>query len=457
MSTLFLPSLFGDYAVFAMGEPICVFGNADTEGDVAFTLADGTHYAAHFVPVDGAFSVLLPAVDRYTENATLTVTAGDASFTASHIAVGIVLLAAGQSNMELALMHVERPFAPYATDKLRFFTEKNALDAERGVIAKPASDAWYTANGETEMHFSAVGYLTSEILSRTLGVTVGVVSCNQGASRIEAWMSPAACERSGVDLTRPYYANQNYVFNKDHWLYFHKCLNVARYRYTAVLWYQGESNTGFGEGENYRRLFHEMIAERRKDNENPRLPFYLVELAPFDSVKAGWAPEPIGEIAPIREALVDAARTETDVYTVSLTPVPDVAEIHPVNKAAVAEKLANAILATLYGKAVEYTGPTFLSAEREGDTLTISFTHADGLCLLDGDCLTDAYFLSENGENIAAEGEIVGDRLVLSIPDHAKELRLGYCNAPSHNLVNAAGYLASPFRLSIPNDERSIR
>lgn len=452
MSYLSLPALFGEYAVFAMGEPICIFGNADACGDVTLTLADGTRRTAYFTPEDGAFCVLLPAIDRYTEEATLTVTAGDALFTASHIAVGIVLLAAGQSNMEHELMHVDRPFAPYPTDRLRFFTERNALDAERGVIAKPVSDFWYTADGKTEMNFSAVGYLTAESLSRTLGVTVGVVSCNQGASRIEAWLSPAACERSGVDFTKPYYADQRYVFNCDHWLYFNKYRNVSRYRYSAVLWYQGESNTGFGEGENYRRLLHELIAEHRADNGNPHLPFYLVELAPFDSVSAGWAPEPIGEIAPIREALVDAARTETDVYTVSLTPVPDVAEIHPVNKAVVAQKLSNAILATLFGRAVEYTGPRLASAKREGNTLTLTFTHADGLCLCNVDGtpaadLTDAYFLTERGEKIAAEGRIAEDRLLLPIPDGATALSLGYCNAPAHNLTNAVGYLASPFRV----------
>ena len=449
MSHLSVPALFGDFAVFAKGEPICIYGNADAEGNVTLTLADGTARCAHFVPAGGEFSVLLPPVDRYTEEATLTVTAGDACYTASHIAVGIVLLAAGQSNMEHELVHVTRPFAPYPTEKLRFFTEKNALDAERGVITKPASGFWYTANGETELQFSAVGYFVAERLARTLGVTVGVISCNQGASRIEAWMSPKACERSGVDLTKPYYAEQRYVFNRDHWLYFNKQRNVSRYRYTAVLWYQGESNTGFGEGENYRRLLHELIAERRAENGNPRLPFYLVELAPFDSVRAGWAPEPTGEIAPIREALVDAAKHETDVYTVSLTPVPDVAEIHPVNKVLVAEKLANAILATLFDQPLEYTGPTLCDAKREGDTLTLAFTHAEGLCFSEGDTLTDAFFLTENGEKCAAEGKISGECLILPIPKGATELRLGYTNAPSHNLSNGQGYLASPFRVSL--------
>lgn len=449
MTNLSLPALFGDYAVFAKGEPICIFGNADTEGDVTLTLADGARYAAHFLPEDGAFSVLLPAIDTYAEEAVLTVTAAGEIFTASHIAIGIVLLAAGQSNMELELLHVERPFSPYATQKLRFFTEKNALGADNQVIEKLYSDVWYTADGEKELNFSAVGYFTAERLARTLGVTVGVVSCNQGASRIESWLSPEACARSGVDFSKNCYADQKHNFNRDHWLHFNKLLNVAQYRYTAVLWYQGESNAGFGEGADYRRLLHELFAEWRAYNRNPRLPFYLVELAPFDYVKAGWADHPLGEWAPIRAALADAAGTERDVYTVSLTPVADVGEIHPVNKAPVAEKLSNAILATRYGVPAEYTGPTLLSSAREGDRLILSFAHADGLCLRDGDALTDAYFVTESGEKIAAEGKINGTRLLLPVPEGSVAFLLGYTDAPAHNLCNGVGYLASPFRILI--------
>lgn len=448
MKRLQLPTLFDDNAVFPKGLPISVFGEAECEGDVTLTLADGERLSAHFVPKDGHFSVLLPAVDRYAEGATLSVTAGDDRHEAKNIAIGIVLLAGGQSNMELMLKDVEHPHPLCPTEKMRFFTEKHAIDAELGPLDKPMSDVWYTADGVKEMEFSAIGYFAAEMLSRELSVTVGVVSCNQGAARIDAWLSPEAAERSGFPTPHATVPDKGRIFNLNHWLYYNKYLNIAAYTYTAVLWYQGESNTGFGEGEYYGALLHELIAEWRGNNPNGDLPFYLVELAPFDSVKAGWAPEPLGDWAPVRLAISTAPRTEQNVYTVSLTEVADVGEIHPTNKYPVAEKLVRALLTTRYGYSLEYTGPTLASACREGSMLTLTFDHAEGLSFRGG-ASRDAYFIFANGEKREAPLTLASNCARTEIPEGATHFALGYGNVPTHNLYNGEGYLASPLLLSL--------
>ena len=448
MNHLALSSLFGDNAVFPKGLPISVFGEADAEGVVTLTLPDGESRTACFLPEDGKFSVLLPSLDRYAEGATLTVTAGDAVYEAKNIAIGIVLLAGGQSNMELMLKDVEHPHPLRPTEKMRFFTEKHAIDAELGALDKPMSDVWYTADGEKEMEFSAIGYFVAEILSEKLSVTVGVVSCNQGAARIDAWLSPEAVKRSGFPTPSKTVPDKGRIFNLNHWLYYNKYLNVATYTYTAVLWYQGESNTGFGEGEYYGALLHELIAEWRGYNPNKSLPFYLVELAPFDSVKAGWAPEPLGDWAPVRLALSRAPFCEEDVYTASLTEVADVGEIHPTNKYPVAKKLARAILTTRYGYDLEYTGPVLRTADREGDMLALHFDHAAGLFFLGGTA-RDAYFLFADGRKEEATLLADGSRACVKIPAGATHLSLGYANVPRHNLYNKEGYLASPFLLDL--------
>lgn len=455
MSHLCLSTLFGDYAVFPKGLPICVFGSADTEGEIVLTLDDGECRTARFTPdTDGKFSVLLSAIDRYADDATLTVMAGDARYTASHIAIGIVLLAGGQSNMEFMCRDAEQPFPLYASPRMRFYTEKHAIDAELGPLDKPMSDAWYEADGKSELDFSAIGYFVAELLSRTLTVTVGVVSCNQGASRIEAWLSPEAVKRSGIPQPKRDEPDRGRIFNLNHWLYYNKYLPIAAYTYTAVLWYQGESNSGFNEAEKYECYLHELFAEWRENNPNHALPFYLVELAPFDSVKAGWAPEPLGDWAPVRAALVAASRTERDVYTVSLTEVADVGEIHPINKYPVAEKLFRAIMTTKYGASMEYAGPRLTSHTYDGETLCLHFSHAEELSLRERDgakasALRDAVFITEEGRIPATEVEVSKNTLRVSPPAGAKAFLLGYHNVPSHNLYNQEGYLASPFRISL--------
>lgn len=453
MKTLSLSTLFGDYAVFAKGLPICVFGDSTLEGDVTLTLANGERREAHFVPENGKFSVLLSAVDYYAEDAVLTVKTAEETHTASHIAIGIVLLAGGQSNMELMLRDVERPRALYPSDRLRMYTEKHVINNDGSISAKLGADEWYCANGEKELVFSAIGYMVAEQLAQTLSVTVGVLSCNQGASRIEAWLSPEAEEKSGaLPIGKPL-LEMNRAFNHNHWLYYNKYLPVAAYTYSAVLWYQGESNTGFGERGNYEKYLRTLFAEWRAANANKDLPFYLVELAPFDSVKAGWAPEPLGDWAPIREVLVKASVTERNVYTVSLTEVADVSEIHPTNKYPVAEKLARAILATQYGYALEYRGPLLSSFEQSGDALILSFSHAEGLALRDreGASVTvaeDAWFEMKDGTRESAAMALQGEKAVLSVPKDAVAFSLGYADVPCHNLYNKEGYLASPFRIT---------
>lgn len=457
MKSLILPSLFGDGAVFPCGLPISVFGKSACAGEVTLTLADGTQNSVRFTPISGEFFVLLPAIDTYAEGATLTVTAGEEAYTAKDIAIGIVLLAGGQSNMEFMLKDAEHPYPLAPTAKMRFFTEKHAIDNELGELDKPMSDVWYTADGVKEMEFSTVGYYVAEMLSRELSVTVGVVSCNQGASRIEAWLSPEAAGRSGVVYDKERYPDQRYIFNRDHWLYYNKYLNVAAYTYTAVLWYQGESNTGFCDGEEYGRYLHELFAEWRGNNPNKNLPFYLVELAAFDYVKAGWATEQLGKWAPIRSALSRAPLNETNVYAVSMTEVADVGEIHPTNKYPVAEKLSHAILTTLFGASLEYTGPLFVRAECKDNALTLCFDHAEGLCFLDEKgrpaAARDAYFHLADGSRCAAY-PTVSDRTITSkIPEGAIAFSLGYQNAPCHNLYNKEGYLASPFSINLNDTE----
>lgn len=452
MACLSLSTLFEDNAVFPKNLPIRVWGTSSEAGSVTLSFPNGEERHADFVPRDGKFSVTLAPFDAYAEGGALTVRAGEDSHTAKNIAIGIVILAGGQSNMELMLRDVVRPYPLYSTERLRFYTEKHAINEQQEIIDKPMSDKWYTADGDKEMQFSAIGYFVAEHLSRELDVTVGVVSCNQGAARIDSWLSPMAQKKSGVPLPPRTQVDKGRYFNIDNWLYYNKYVHIAEYSYDFVLWYQGESNTGFDEGMYYGDYLHALIEEWRENNPNHALPFYLIELASFDSVLAGWAPEPLGAWAPVREALVRASLTEKNVYTVSLTENDNVAEIHPVNKYPLADKLFRAILTKAYGYNYEYTGPVLDTVKREGDVLTLTFTHAKGLGFraVAGDATPrDIYFTNSDGSRTPALPTIVADTLSVNVPMGATAFALGYHNVPAHNLYNAEGYLASPFKVDL--------
>ncbi len=455
MARLILSPLFGDHAVFPKGLPIRVFGESDTAGSVTLALQSGDSYHADFTPTDGRFTAYLPAIDSYESNAVLTVTAGDITLTATDVAVGIVLLAAGQSNMEWAIKDSVCPLPLTRNAKVRLYQERHNMDGSGTESEYAGGDEWYIADGVREKAFSAIGFFVAHILAEKLSVTVGVISCNKGGSRIESWISPAALRESGIDpAVETPYPDASAAFNRDHWLYLNKYVNVAPYAVSFVLWYQGESNVGFGEGEYYGDYLHTLIADWRQHQENPHLSFYLVEIAAFDSIKAGWADVPLGSWAPVREAIVAAPARDADVYAVSLTDTgEDTAVIHPVHKYPVAEKLSHAILASQFGYDCEYTGPVLATAVRDGDRLTVGFSHGDGLHFADfmgnAEDARDFFFLMQDGTKRETAVTIEKDRLTVSIPDSAAFFCMGYHDTPRHNLYNSADYLASPFRIAL--------
>lgn len=455
---LSLSPLFSDGAVLPKGLAFSVFGKSDENGTVVLTFPNGWSHTASFVSEKGVFSADFPAIDCYSEGGTLSVKTNSHSLTVSDIAIGEVILAAGQSNMEF---HVSQtidfpPLVP--SEKLRFFEEGHYMDAAdetQTVLFKEGSNRWFKADGESEKTFSAIGYLVGRLLSEKLDIPVGVINCNRGASRIESWVSKESYLASELDhrLGNKYPDFFNYHFNRDHWLYRNKFAEVKNYPFSAVLWYQGESNTGFDEAEHYGELLSLLFREWRRENKNENLPFYLVELAPFDCVAAGWSDQPLGDWAVVREAERKASQTEKNVYTVSLTESGEYNEVHPVHKRPVAEKLCNAILATKFGKDVEYTGPVFDDFSIKDGVLRISFTHGKGLRFCDfkgnKEEAKGCFFIGKDGKKTEANVSLDGDSLLVTLSEDSDLFCMGYENAPTHNLYNEARYLASPFRIKL--------
>ena len=455
---LSLSSLFSDGAVLPKGLPFSVFGKSDEDGVVTLAFPSGEKLTASFVSKNGRFSAEFSPIDRYAMGGVLSVKTKSHGITVEDIAVGEVILAAGQSNMEFNVCQAIDlpPLIP--NERLRFFEEGHYMesgDVTQTVLCHEGTNRWFKADGESEKPFSAIGYLVGRLLSEKLDIPVGVINCNRGASRLESWISEESYLASEIDarLGSKYPDFFNFHFNREHWLYRNKFSEVKDYRFSAVLWYQGESNTGFDEADHYGELLSLLFKEWRCENKNEELPFFLVELAPFDCVAAGWSDAPIGDWAAVREAQVNASKTEKNVYTVSLTESGEYNEVHPVHKRPVAEKLYNAILATKFGQDVEYTGPVYEDILVKDGIARVSFTHGKGLHFRDymgnREDAKGFFFLDEEGNRTDASVTLDGDSVKVEIPVDAAFFCMGYENLPTHNLYNAAGYLASPFRIKL--------
>ncbi|MCL5270225.1 MAG: hypothetical protein M1457_06685 [bacterium] len=244
----------------------------------------------------------------------MSVADGAATLTLRNVLVGEVWLAGGQSNMEVGLAGVEGGEAAIAAaddPQLRFIP----VPRTTGPLIPPKNDwsfDWKATTPQTAPMFSAVGYFYARELRKALGVPVGIIDCNYGATPVETWMSPeamrsdpdfqpildryaAACKAHTPaefdDLAREY-ARQWTQLKIDYgkWvkggsvgprpspprltpgpfdysspsvLYGTMIKKVAPYGLRGFIWYQGESNAE--RAWQYRKLFPALIADWRRE------------------------------------------------------------------------------------------------------------------------------------------------------------------------------------------------
>jgi sialate O-acetylesterase len=204
----------------------------------------------------------------------------------------------------------------------------------------------------------------------------------------------------------------------------------------GVIWYQGESNSGFGRGQYYSRIFRTLIEDWRKQWGTGDFPFLYVQLANFKSPNEDWA------------TLREQQRKTLAIRNTAMAVAIDVGEsnnVHPTNKLDVGLRLARAARALSYGEKIEYAGPTYRQVTPEGNALRVWFEYAKGLTAKGN--LTSFEVAGKDGKFSPATAVIDGETVVVSSPAVAAPVavRYGWANDPSCNLYNGDGLPASPF------------
>ena len=423
-----LADIFTDHMVLQRGCPIALFGEGIGHGTATLNGATIEFDA------DGQFLTYLPAMPAGGPY-DLTVTIGDESITLTDILVGDVYLAAGQSNMQFRVEE-STDIPRIGNPRVRVFTEGHGANEHMDVWHDYT--LWQVADTETIEKFTAIGYDVGRMLCEALDVPVGIVSCNIGASRVDAWTAPEIVETAEYQqmLGEKHWDWHYYKFNQACWCYLNKLLPIVPYTLCGVLWYQGESNRLEEEAVHYDKLLGMLITNWR-DLWQKDLPFYIVQIAPH--ADGEWNDWPH-----IRQAQERVTKEVANTYLCTLTHTGEADNIHPTKKHHLAVELKNAVLANAFGYAVEYCGPVYDRVEKAENGVTITFTHADGLHF-DGDP-TDLTVYDAAGNPLPYTAAIEGNALHLTA-DGISRIALGWQNAPTHNLYNAAGYLASPFQI----------
>ena len=438
-----LPKVFADHMVLQRHQRVAIWGWADPGETVHIQ----TPFERHRLTAneEGKWMTRLRPM-RAGGPIEITLK-GSNEITLKDILIGDVWVCSGQSNMEwsvAASVNSQEEIANANWPNIRLF------DVKKTPKIDPVDDVeldapWLACTPESIPRFSAVGYFFGRKLHQELNIPIGLISTNWGGTRIEPWTPPVGFEAVEAVKDIPASINRE-KFNQQTptTLYNGMVHGIVPFGIKGAIWYQGESNRNDG------MLYHEkmkaLIAGLRKVFQQPRLPFYYVQLAPFIYGKDN--PEVLPKLWESQLATLSVPYTGMAVTT----DIANLKDIHPKNKQDVGLRLALWALAKDYRRPVVYSGPLYRSMISEGNRIRLLFDHANGLSSSDGKPLTWFTIAGEDGKFVDATAEIDCGTIVVSSPDvpNPTAVRFGWHQEAEPNLVNSAGLPASPFRTDGP-------
>lgn len=483
-----LPSIFTDHMVLQRDMPVPVWGKASPGEEVTVEFAGQKKTAK--ADANGKWRVKL---DPLTTNAEPQVLKAG-NVTIQDVLVGEVWLASGQSNMEWEMQmkpdsKADIPAASHPNLRLIEVPKTIALTPQDDVPTK-----WERCTPESAAPFSCIGYYFGLRLLEELKVPVGIIQSAWGGTRIEPWTSLegfdavpelkdfTADTRSRLPGSDAYRAtNEKHLAAVEQWtqaaretlakkqavppmpaqpqalpmnqgsptsLYNAMIHPLVPFAFRGAIWYQGESN--HNEGFVYTDKTKALLASWRSVFQQPDLPFYFVQIAPWQYGD---------ESSEILPQFWQAQRKCLDIPHTGMAVISDIGEIpdiHPAHKKEVARRLSLWALAKDYGRSdIDPNGPLYTSHAIEGGAIRVKFEHAkNGLASRDGKPLTTFEIAGRDGIFQPAEAKIEGDSLLVSaakVPQ-PRRVRFAWSKLAIPNLMNKDGLTACAFHTHWPVD-----
>ncbi len=215
----------------------------------------------------------------------------------------------------------------------------------------------------------------------------------------------------------------------------------------AVLWYQGESNTG--DAGHYQALLS-ALKDSWRAQFRANTPFLIIQLPNFGAPAS--APSD-SDWAAVREA--QRRSVETDpvsalVVTIDLGLSND---LHPPNKQPVAARAARAAQHVVYGSTAPPSGPRPRRAVREGNLVSVDFTDVDGgLVAYSADSPIAFELCGAAAASCRfAPAHIQGNRVEIAAGAAQQGERVRYCwgDSPVCNLYDQDGLPVGPFEVVV--------
>jgi sialate O-acetylesterase len=482
-----LPAVISDHMVLQRGKPVTIWGWADAEAPVEVTIEKQTRKTK--AEKDGTWRVEFKSL-KAGGPLTLTVRSGEKAIDVQDVLIGEVWVCSGQSNMQMTVsqsLNGDQEVAAANFPSIRLF------DVPRQAKPEPQQDVaakWAPCSPETVKSFSGVGYFFGRDLHKELNVPIGLIGSNYGGTPAEAWTSRQALEAqpslkpllakwdAQYAAWNPDKAKADYDQKLAAWqaavekakadggktpakpvpptdpkfqpwspggLYNAMIAPLTPYTIAGAIWYQGESNVQ--RAYQYRTIFSTMIRDWRDKFDQPKLPFYFVQIAPYEYGPRAQATTACPELW---EAQLLTLKNVPHTGMAVINDVGDIKDIHPKNKQAVGHRLALWALANTYDRSdLTFSGPIYKKAQFKKDKAVISFEYVgQGLASRDGQPLTHFTIAGEDQQFHPATATIEGKMVVVRSDAVAKPVavRFAWTDSAEPNLINHAELPASPFR-----------
>jgi sialate O-acetylesterase len=455
-----LPSILGSNMVLQREKPCPIWGWAAPGEDVTVRFAGQKHSAT--ADAAGNWSVRLDPMKASKNPRSLTVD-GKNTVKLDNVLVGEVWLCSGQSNMEWTVALSDRAQEEIAAANEPLIRHIKIPHRPSTVPEKDVpSDGWKVTTPQTVPEFTAVGYFFARSLVKEMGIPVGLIGSNWGGTRIEPWIPPVGFRSVPAlkDITDklstfpswsytrpqndPLRTVRSINFQTPLALYNGMIAPLVPFAIRGALWYQGESNNG--EGMLYYEKMKALINGWRSLWGDEDMPFYFVQLAPFNY---GGDQSRLSKIWDAQRVTLNVPHTGMAV----ITDIGNLTDIHPKNKQEVGRRLALWALTHDYDREVgEFSGPLIRGATREGSKVRLTFTHVgDGLVARDNKPLTSFTIAGKDGNFVPATAVIEGDTVVVSAPSVSEPTQVWFAGSglDEPNFFNRAGLPASPFYIKV--------
>ncbi len=440
-----LSNVFCENMVLQRGVPHAIYGRAT--GDVTVTLKQGELVSSATVSAEnGTFKAKLSPLPASLEAYTLTVSTKDKTKVIENVFIGDVFLLAGQSNMAQTYEHqtteqlgdgVTTSNMPelLTDDRIKFF-KLSQTPADTVSFDVPfETNGWQPLGDSTKKKMSYIGmYFAKERLDEEPNVPIGLMSVAWRGTTINRWTRVSE-ENKTLNFT-PSSGN----------IYNNHIAPITDYPISAILWYQGESDSK--NAVMYEEAFKQLITDYRRLWNNESLPFLFVQLARYGK----------DNYAPLRNAQMKALElSNTGMAVILDTDKGTYNNIHPLGKEVVAHRLYLLAKQYVYGENIVATGPIFEKAEAGEGEIVVSFkpgTIGEGLCINNTYGASDTELCEfeiaeEKGAFVKAKAVINKDNTITVSAEgmlNPKFVRYAYSAVPENaNLFNQNGLPASPF------------